>query len=533
VEWIADPTAWLGLGTLVALELVLGVDNLLIIAILADKLPPEQRNRARIVGLSLALLMRLLLLASISWVVGLTRPLFTVLGVAVSGRDLILVLGGLFLLFKATVELHERLEGAHLRRGTAGGHSSFWQVIAQIVVMDAVFSLDSVVTAVGMVDQLAVMMIAVVLAVVLMIAASRPLMEFVTGHPTVVVLCLGFLLMIGFSLIADGLGFHVPKGYLYAAIGFSVLIEALNQFARRNRLRHAAAGDLRERTAAAVLRLLGGGRERTATTSAEDAAAAEPEPEPELPPPPGDGGAPPFAPEERAMVQGVMALGERTVRSIMTPRPEVVWLDLDAPPEEARRILLEGGRSRFPVARGTLDELAGVALARDLLRDLLEGGRIRAERSVRPPLVVPDGLGVLAAMERLRGAPVPMAVVVDEHGSVEGVVTPTDVLEAIAGEFPEGGDAPLRMEEQPDGSWLVDAQMDLHRLGHRLGADLAAGAEGRYATLAGYLMWRLGRLPAEGDTIAGEGFEFEVVARAGLRLDLVRVRPEAPRSAAA
>lgn len=212
------------------------------------------------IGLVLALLMRLVLLASISWLVTLTAPLFTVFGRDFSGRDLILLIGGLFLLFKGTMELHERLEGGD--EHTSSGprmYAAFWPVVAQIVVLDAVFSLDAVITAVGMVEHLEVMMIAVTIAIGLMIVASKPLTRFVNAHRTVVILCLGFLLMIGFSLVVEGLGFDIPKGYLYAAIGFSVLIEAFNQWAQFNRRRFlVGTRPLRERTAEAVLRLLGG-----------------------------------------------------------------------------------------------------------------------------------------------------------------------------------------------------------------------------------------------------------------------------------
>ncbi len=204
-DWMSDPTAWVGLATLIVLEIVLGIDNLVFIAILADKLPAQQRNRARMLGLTLALLMRLGLLASIAWVVTLTQPLFTVLGAEISGRDLILILGGLFLLFKGTMELHERVEGRAHATGGRQQYAVFWQVIAQIVVLDAVFSLDSVITAVGMVQDLSIMMTAVIIAMAVMMLASRPLMAFVGRHPTVVILCLGLLLMIGFSLVAEGL----------------------------------------------------------------------------------------------------------------------------------------------------------------------------------------------------------------------------------------------------------------------------------------------------------------------------------------
>jgi len=517
--WISDPTALLGLGTLILLELVLGIDNLIFIAILADKLPPEERARARMIGLSLALIMRLGLLVTVSWIAGLTQPIFTLFGMGISGRDLILIGGGLFLLTKATMELHERLEGGSGKAGGPVEYAVFWQVIAQIVVLDAVFSLDSVITAVGMVQELTVMMLAMVIAVLVMLAAARPLMEFVTRHPTVVVLCLGFLLMIGFTLIAEGFDVKIPKGYLYAAIGFSVLIEVFNQLARRNQVRMLATGSLRTRTAAAVLRLLGGPGPGQATEAPEGGnAGADPDP------------ASVFAPQERSMVQGVIALGERNVRSIMTPRTEVTWLDLDAPPEETRQLVVGSGRSRFPVARGRLDELVGVALTRDLLQDLLRGGAIDAARSVHPPVIVPEHLPVLVAMERLRQSPVQMLVVIDEYGSVEGVVTPTDLLEAIAGEFPEGADHPITMEPQPDGSWLVDAQIDTHRLSHLLEAELVDQA-GRYTTLAGLLMWRLGRLPVAGDTVEQGGVVFTITTLARRRPGMVLARKAPPEAA--
>src|SRR5919109_1838565 len=257
MDWIADPTVWVGLTTLVALEIVLGVDNLIFIAILADKLPPDQRDRARVVGLSLALIMRLALLASISWVMSLTSALFGFWKFEISWRDVILIVGGLFLLIKATTEIHERIEGAH-KQGKSVAHAAFWPIIAQIVMLDIVFSLDSVITAVGMVDELYVMMAAVIIAVAAMLFASKPLTTFITARPSLIILCLGFLLMVGLVLIVDGFGLHVPKGYLYAAIGFSLLIELLNQLAARGRRKRPAGLTSRQHVADAVLRLLGG-----------------------------------------------------------------------------------------------------------------------------------------------------------------------------------------------------------------------------------------------------------------------------------
>jgi predicted tellurium resistance membrane protein TerC len=229
---LTDPQVWASLVTLTALEIVLGVDNLVFIAILAGRLPPEQQNRARQLGLGLALITRLTLLASIAWIIGLTRPLLTLFGHPVSWRDIALIAGGLFLLYQGTTEIHLRLEGGP-RKEEVGGRPRFAGVIAQIVLFDIVFSLDSVITAVGMANALWVMAMAIIVAVVIMLAASKPLADLVDRHPTVKMLALSFLLLIGMTLIADGAGFSVPKGYIYFAIGFSVGVEILNQFAAR------------------------------------------------------------------------------------------------------------------------------------------------------------------------------------------------------------------------------------------------------------------------------------------------------------
>jgi predicted tellurium resistance membrane protein TerC len=232
MEWLTDPQTWAALLTLTALEIVLGVDNVVFISILAGKLPQTEQPRARTVGLALAMLTRIALLFSISWIIRLTAPLFTVVGQEISGRDLILIIGGLFLLGKSTHEIHAKLEGEE-GHGAASGKSSFTSVIVQILLLDVVFSLDSVITAVGMADNLAVMIAAVVLAVLFMMVFAGPISQFVERHPTVKMLALSFLLLIGVTLIADGLDRHIPKGYIYFAMAFSVFVEMLNLKLRR------------------------------------------------------------------------------------------------------------------------------------------------------------------------------------------------------------------------------------------------------------------------------------------------------------
>ena len=234
MEWIFDPQAWIAFATLLALEIVLGIDNVVFISILAGKLPASQQAKARYVGLGLAMVMRIILLFSISWVIGLTAPLFTVFQQEISGRDIILLVGGLFLIAKSTHEIHQRLEGDE-EHASAEAAASFSSVIIQILLLDIVFSLDSVITAVGMVDDISIMISAVVIAVLFMMAFAGPIGRFVERHPTVKMLALSFLLLIGMTLIAEGFDQHISKGYIYSAMAFSVFVEILNLNAKKTK----------------------------------------------------------------------------------------------------------------------------------------------------------------------------------------------------------------------------------------------------------------------------------------------------------
>jgi predicted tellurium resistance membrane protein TerC len=234
MEWLADPQIWIAFVTLVTLELVLGIDNIVFISILAGKLPGDQPKTARLVGLSLAMLMRIALLFSLSWIIGLTAPLVEIFEVALSGRDLILIAGGLFLLAKSTHEIHQKLEGDE-GEASARVRASFAGVIIQIILLDIVFSLDSVLTAIGMVSQIEIMIAAVVVSVIFMMLFSGVISDFVQRHPTVKMLALSFLLLIGVTLIVDGFHQHIPRGYIYFSMGFSVFVEMLNLRLRRRR----------------------------------------------------------------------------------------------------------------------------------------------------------------------------------------------------------------------------------------------------------------------------------------------------------
>ena len=233
-EWIANPESWVALTTLIALEIVLGIDNIIFISILVGRLPEEQRNKARTLGIGLAMFTRLALLFSIVWVMGLIEPLFTVLQQEISGRDIILILGGLFLLAKSTHEIHNSLEIPQDANGTPK-KVSFLSVLVQVAILDIVFSLDSVITAVGLVEHVSIMVIAILVSVAVMLVSAKPISEFIDRNPTIKMLALSFLLLIGFTLIAEGFDVQVPKGYIYFAMAFSVGVELLNMRVRRRR----------------------------------------------------------------------------------------------------------------------------------------------------------------------------------------------------------------------------------------------------------------------------------------------------------
>lgn len=513
-EWLADPTVWAGLFALIALEIVLGIDNLVFIAILVDKLPPAQRDKARVIGLSLALLMRLGLLLSIAWLVTLTAPLFHIYDHAVSGRDLIMLAGGFFLLFKATTELHERLEGRAEVSAAKLAYSGFGVVVTQIVLLDAVFSIDSVITAIGMADELAVMITAMVVAMAVMLLASKRLTRFVNAHPTLIVLCLGFLLMIGFSLVADGIGLHIPKGYLYAAIGFSIMVEFFNQLARHNQQKWLNNGATRrERAANSVLRLLGksgpllpaGEQQLAATSDAEQASA--------------------FQDNERDMIRGVLSLADTNIKGLMTPRRDVHALDLSSSQAEQHQQLLSSPYSRLLVIRdGKQDEPLGIVQKKNLLSALLSGDTLDIEQCIEQPVVLFETQNAIKALEAFRQQGKQLAFVVDEFGTLQGILSLTDILEAIAGELPEieqGMDFTPSVIALEPGRYEIDASENLEEINRHLPWPLPRNP--LYTTLAGLILDHLERLPELDELLSIDGWQIRILQLEQMRIARVEL----------
>lgn len=503
MELLLDPSAWAGLITLIVLEIVLGIDNLVFVAIIADKLPANQRDKARIIGLVLAMITRLGLLSIISWIVTLTKPLVQYGGFTLSVRDLILIIGGIFLLFKATTELHERLEGHEHQENQGKGNAKFWVVITQIIILDAVFSLDSVITAVGMVDELPIMFAAVIISMMVMIYASKSLTRFVIAHPTIVVLCLSFLMMIGVTLVADGLGFHIPKGYIYAAISFSLLIEVFNQIARRNFIKNQSKRPFRDRTAETILRLIGSNHSEQQEGDSDKTSQEV------------------FAEEERYMINGVLTLASRSLRSIMTPRIEVSWIDCEDSADEIKKQILETPHNIFPVCRGDLDNIIGVVRAKDLLMVVNNKEDVVEFAALHPPIIVPDMIDVINLLPILKKAKGRLVVITNEFDTVQGIATPVDVLEAIAGEFLDE-DETSKIVKDGD-SWLVKGSTDIHSVMMTLNCDAFFDHDEEYVSLAGFLFARYKRILTIGEVIEFQGLRFEVLEMKDYRIELVRI----------
>lgn len=514
MEWIMDPTIWIGLSTLVVLEIVLGIDNIVFIAILAEKLPPNQRDKARVTGLAFALITRIVLLMFTGWLVTLTTPLFSLSGISFNARQLIMLIGGIFLLFKATMELNERLEGASHQDGKPKKTSHFWTVVAQIVVLDAVFSLDSVITAVGMVENIPVMIIAVCIAICIMMVASKPLAYFVNSHPTIVILCLSFLLMIGFSLVAEGFGFAIPKGYLYAAIGFSIMIEFFNQLAIFNRKKALNKKPLRERTAEAILHLLKGDTEEDSDNSSidDDSDANKKESV--------------FNDQELSMVERVLGLAQRSVSSIMTSRLNVDMVNINDDREVILKEIFDNPHSRLVVTdNDSIDEPLGIIQVNDLLKDVIQNKEpIDIASLIKQPLIFPETVSLLVALEQFKKAKTHFAFVVDEFGSMQGVVSVTDIIETIAGDFPteeEEIDAKHDIQCLEDHTWIANGYIPVEELVRFVPIPIDDKRE--YHTLAGLLMEKAQHLLEVGETMQIGDYLFEIAQIESHRILKVKI----------
>lgn len=513
MAWAADPTAWAGLLTLAAIETVLGIDNLLFIAILSQKLPPKQRDKARYLGIGGALLIRIVLMLLAAYMVAITTPLFSLFGLEISIRDVVMFVGGFFLLYKSTVDLHAKLEGDDdhdaLTLSRAGGHSLL-MVAVQITVLDAIFSVDAIITAVGMTEHVFIMIFAVCIAMGIMTWASGLVTELVIRHPTLVILCLGFLLLIGFSLVMESLHLDVPKGYLYAAIGFSILIEILNEIARRNvlRLGHTRTMQNREIAANLVLRLLGS--KKSEVQSIKEAIVS----------PIGESV---FNNMEQDMVARVLQLSSLPIKAVMTSRTDLEMLKLDVDPQKVVDTARRRSRSNLVAyLSGQKDAPLGYIKRADVLA-LALGGQVSTEalrKLVQTPLYLPETVNILKALDEFRKATQYIAFVFDEFGNFEGMVTLHDIMEEVAGELPDQTEVPEIVRSAP-GEYRVEAEAALNDVERITGFSVPQSEH--YHTLAGFLLDYLQRLPEQGEVIKLGSWQAQILKSDSTSIEVVRL----------
>lgn len=511
MEGFLNPVIWLGFLALVALELVLAVGHVAHAVKLSESLAPQARARTPALGLLSALLIRLALLASGVWLTQFTTPLLNLGAFGLSLKDAIFIVGGFYLLFRATLSIYERTEAALPRSQEERQPSRPSIVVLQIALLSIFFTVDMATVAIGLVESLAVMISAAVVASLLSLLLQAHLIRWVSAYPAVILLCFGFLLILGFSMVIRGFGVALPGGLLFLVLLFLVLVA---WFLHVGYPRAAVAQSrlpIRERTVQAIARLLGKSYNLSpvsgltpSTDSTEDRS---------------------FEVEERNMVSGVLTLAERSVHSIMTPRTEISWVNLDDDPENIKMQLEEEPHSYFPVCRGSLDEVVGIGRAKRMVADILTHGHIRQKR-LREPIIIHDTITISRLLDTLKRAKGQLVLVADEFGTLQGLVTPIDVFEAIAGEFPDE-DETLDIVSDGENRWRMDGATDLHQLEQVLDTTGFVNEDDDYTTLAGYLLNYFGQLPKLGDICEYKRpeaiFTFEVVRIDGRRIALVNV----------
>lgn len=500
--WITDPTAWLGLLTLTAMQIVLGLDNLLFIAILSSRLPKKEAKLARYIGLGGALVIRIVLMIFAAYIMAMTKPLFTVLGFDVTVRDLMMLLGGVFLIYKATEELHTKLEGDTsddtVSVSKAAGQS-FAIVTTQIMILDVLFSGDAIITAVGMTEHAYIMIFAVSVAMLLSTWASGMISEFVYRHPTVVILCLGFLLLIGFSLIMEAFHFVVPKGYLYSAIGFSLLIEVFNQVSRKNLLKMNHSKNMQSRQIAAnlVLRLLGS--KNSDMHSLQEAIVTRPS-------------SYVFNTQEKEMVSRVLDLSALPVKAVMTARLDLEMLKIDGSKKSIMDKVLRSTKSRLVAYKSGHKEQPLGFISRPSILSLFASGSFdgqKLEKLVQEPLYIPQTINVLSALEQFRQTKRYIGFVIDEFGGFEGIVTIHDILEEITGELPNKTETPeIQIMDKDNRIFMVDGETILPEVQRTTGLSIQPSEH--YQTIAGFVLDKFQRVPKNGEVLNMDGWTIEV-----------------------
>ncbi|WP_343187602.1 transporter associated domain-containing protein [Buchnera aphidicola (Periphyllus koelreuteriae)] len=505
-----NPSAWTGLLALIIIEIVLGMDNIIFLTILVKKLHPKQRKKAKNIGLILSLFIRISFLSLISWSTSLTNPFYSNQYITLSVREVIFLTGGIFLSFVSLLELNDKLCNRHVKENKKKNYSNFWLTICQIVIMDSIFSLDSIITAIGIANNIIVMTLAIIISMCFMLYVLKSIKKFIHKYKAIVVLCLGFLLMIGMSLILEVLGFYIPKTYLYTAIGFSIFIEVFNQLSKYNFLLYQYTRPIRTRVLEKFLQIIKIEKQKTKHIKNEKKNKKYFSKEYSN-----------FKKEEKYMIYSLLNLAIRSIKSMMTPRIEISWININKPINEIKKKLLDTPHSLFPICKGELDKIIGVVRAKELLFIIENNKNILNFVSKNKPIIILETLNPINLLKILKKSKGNIIIVINKFNIVQGLITPLDFLKAIAGDFPDADETPDIIKEK--NSWLVKGSTDLHSLKQFLNIKNFFKVQTTHASIAGLLIETKGEIPSKGDIIKISSLNFKIIKVTNYTINLIRI----------
>ncbi|NIH41112.1 MAG: hypothetical protein G8D27_00985 [Buchnera aphidicola (Periphyllus aceris)] len=508
--FILNPSAWTGLVVLIIIEIVLGIDNLIFLTILVKKLSPKQRKKARIIGLTLSFFIRIFFLSIISWSTSLTYPFYSNQYITLSIREIIFLIGGVFLSFVALLELNDKLCNKSSKKKKNKCYSNFWIIIFQIITLDAIFSLDSIITAVGIVNNILIMTLAVLIAMCFMLFILKSLKKFINKYQAIVILCLGFLLMIGLSLILEVLGLYIPKTYLYSAIGFSIFVELFNQISKYNFLIYQYGRPIRTRVLETFLKIIKKEKQKNKhiKNTVQDKKYTSKEYSN-------------LKKEEKYMIYSLLNLAIRPIKSIMTPRAEISWINIKKSSHEIKNKLIDTPHSLFPICQGELDKVIGVVRAKELLSIIEKKKDILTFVLQHKPIIVFETLSPISLLKILKKSKGNIVIIINKFHIVQGLITPLDFLKAIAGDFPDADETPDIIKEK--NGWLVKGNTNLHSIQQFLNIKNLIKEKTIHASIAGLLIEKTGEIPSQGDIINISSFSFKIIKVNNYAIDLIRI----------
>lgn len=510
---LLDPSTWTGLFALVLLEIILGIDNLIFLTVITKKLNPNQRTKARNIGLVLSLLIRIIFLYFISWSTSLTTPLYSNKYITLSMREFILLIGGVFLFIISLIELYDKLYQNSIKIKKCKQYSYFWSIILQITILNTIFSLDSIITAIGIVNNFVIISIAMTISMFFMLILSHSLKKFIKKYKKILMLCLGFLLIIGVNLILESLGLYLSKTYLYTAAGFCILIELFNQISEYHFLLYQYNRPFRKRILEIFLTNLKREKKKNITLIRK---FNQDNPKKYSKKEYID-----FNEEEKNMICNLLHLSIRSVISIMTPREEISWINIKQPYNIIKKKVLNTPHNIFPVCQGNIDKVIGVVRAKELISKIENKENILKFVSKHKPIIILENINLIKLLKILKQSKGNLVLIKNKFNMLKGLITPLDFLKAIAGEFPDSDETPDIIKKNK--SWFVKGHTNLYSLQQSLNTNSFIKKTTNIST-SGLIIEKNGAIPSPGQIIKISSFNFKILKVRNHKIDLIKIK---------